>query len=111
MKKVKLLRWFLNLFKSKPKWYEDWVAEYHKIKDTAIMKDISICLMGSGGYEIINEGKPMYLIQPATIPVFSGGTIIHKRLKMTKSECCKRCVVYYRERVEQRQEDTVVSKI
>jgi len=23
MKKVKLLRWFLNLFKSKPKWYED----------------------------------------------------------------------------------------
>jgi len=108
------MRWFLNLFKSKPnnvKVQEDWVVEYHKIKDTAIMKDISICLMESGSYKIINEGESMYLLQPTTTPVFNNGMIERKYIKMTKSACCKRCVEYYRGLVEQRREDTVVSKL
>jgi len=110
--------WFTNLFKSNGKVpqpntvQEDWVAEYHKIKDTEIMKDISVCLMQNGEYKIVNNGIPIISLMPTCIPIFtSGGYVESKPLKMTKSHCCRKCVEYYRRRVNSLQENTVVSKI
>lgn len=112
-----IVEWADNLFKSNGKMpqpnnvQEDWEVEYHKIKDTAIMKSISICLMGDGGYKVINKGKPISSLMPMYIPAFTTNGIQSKKLKMTKSHCCRKCVEYYRNRVARQRSNTVVEEI
>ena len=86
--------------------------EYHKIKDTLIMKDISVCLMQDGSHKVINKGRPIPSLMPiGTYGYRVGYGIENKPLKMTKSHCCRKCVEYYRGRVAHQRSNTAVEAI
>ena len=77
----------------------DWVAEYMEIKNTAIMKKISICKMQDGGYKIVNKGRPIGSIGN----LYKG--------KLSKESCCSICVKHYYRRLADSQSNTIVETI
>lgn len=111
-----MLKWFVGLFASngaipKPNdTQEDWETEYHKIKDTGIMKSISVCLMQNGEYNIVNEGRPIASLMIINTKWENGSPECNFGTA-SKNICCKKCVKYYRGRVKHVRENTVIQKI
>ena len=97
-----LFKKFIGLFESngltpEPNSFkEDWVAEYHKIKDTQIMRGISVCLMQDGTYSVINSMPTHHL---------------SKAQGLTKSSACRRAVEHYRIRSKIKRATTPVAEV
>jgi len=101
-----LLYDFINLFKSNGATPNpniipevDYVAEYLKVKDTLILKDISVCLMQDGKYKVINKGRP-----EISLMSFQG-------IGTSKEMACRICVNYYKNKLKHDKANTIVERI
>ena len=94
----------------KPNTKEDYVAEYHKIKDTPTMKGIRVCLMQDGGYKIVNTGIPIFALY--TMQTTEKDGIVNSRhVTVSKAKACEKCVYYYRSKRKHDRENTVLKAI
>jgi len=102
---IKIYKWFIGLFESNGKtpqlnnYKEDYEAEYIKIKDTAIMRGISICLMGDGGYKVRYTDKPDMRLMD------------FQNKKKTKEQCLLKCISYYKSRVREIKSNIIIEEI